>query len=165
MPASSIYKKWDARIDDGVFTKYQCQQWCHTVVPLSLHQESSGKKTNLDPDEALTLRVKLDYTEVGVLLTDEHTKYAREWLAKNWKHFPAWVQGDFGWFSFDGGAHNINVDTGRRPVYTPVWRIHGLHGETLDYSAMAWQTSKSGIIIHNGDLDYHQQQTIVTVTP
>lgn len=136
---SRISRTWRDRIESGVFTKAQCQQWAAAVVPLSKGEHPGGKSTVLTPDEAWELR-DLMIARGGVRLTAEHIDQGQRWIARHKAEFPEWVTERFSHFTYDGKATDVQPLNPYRSQYVPVWTIHGLDGQWLRYTATAWQS-------------------------
>lgn len=143
---STIYRTWVSRIDSGVFTKGQCQQWAHVVIPLSESEEPrGGSRTKLDDYEACDLLKRL-VARGGVHLTDEHTHKGLEWLeryaAKRLPDLPANWRERFSHFLYVGDGRSYGMS--RWKNYVPVWRIVLTDGEAWDYYALSWQAPERG---------------------
>lgn len=144
---SNIYQTWCDRIDSGIFTKGQCQQWAHAVYALSVDEMPSGATTKLDNAEARQLRTRLRENPVG--LTSDHTAQGLDWLrkyaSKRLPNLPADVYGErFSRFVFRGEAVDCTAGQGWRTFYSPVWRIITTDGAAWDYYATAWQGGRLG---------------------
>lgn len=128
-----IFRTWVRRIDSGVLTKSQIQQFA---------RYPGGKSTNLTPDEHATLTAMLEARPVR--LTDDHTRQGIEWLtrygAKRVERLPAWAVERFSHFTYDGETYDIG--TGGWPNKLPVWTIHTLDGRRVKYIANAWQDQR-----------------------
>lgn len=141
---TAIYRTWIRRLDSGTFTKSECGQWAHAVLPLSEDQSPGGLRTNLRPKEARDLRERMA-TRGGVALTSEHVAQGVEWICSRAgrKGLPTWAVDGFERFSFQGdGLDNSN---GYRTQYTPLWRLHTVDGRAIDYTAWSWQSGKDGV--------------------
>jgi len=102
----------------------------------------------LTSGEAVALRAMMRERD-GIELTREHAETGLAWIRKyHADAMPQWVLESFERFTFRGEAYNVAGwdanDYRRRPHYVPVWRIHGVNGEWLDYCAAAWQSGRTG---------------------
>lgn len=135
----NIYSVWLNRIENGIFTKGQCQQFTNFIARSAAGYQPFGRKTNLTGDQCAELVAALA-REGGVRLTDEHTEQGVQWLIRyghkifgaelgdigeQFSHFL--YMGDFRVF---GTYHNGTL---------PVWRIVLKDGREYDYWWAAWQ--------------------------
>lgn len=136
---SPIFRTWLARIDSGVLTKAQCQQFCRVVNTQVLGYDPQGHRTNLTPGEAERLWDVI-HDRGGVLLTPEHEAQGVEWLRKYGQrklNLPQAALDDFHHFSFQGDAELTS--NGYWVQAAPVWRIHTNAGRRFDYFCNSWQ--------------------------
>ena len=140
---SRIYREWVRRIESGVFSKGQCQQWAAVVYPLSESIEPRGKRTNLKDWEARELCQML-WDRGGVSITADHSAQGVAWMQSKRVRdtFPAWALEEFEKFSYQGDAADIGH--GGWPQYIPVWRVHARDGRWLDYYNGSWQSQEPG---------------------
>lgn len=139
---TSIFRTWQKRLESGVFTKSQCQQWARVIVPLTQDREPRGHRTNLTADEADVLMVHMRNAG-GMRLTDEHTAQGLSWLIQNAKKrlpdLPD-VWNAFSHFLYMGEAESYGTSYAR--MYVPVWRIVLRDGTAWDYFTLSWQTGQ-----------------------
>ncbi len=141
MSDSQIFKTWMNRIESGIFTKSQCQQWASAVVPLSNGDRPRGKATRLTPSEARQLRSAI-VRRGGGKLTVEHTNQGMRWLGNGGAErvgLPSDWLARFRGFYFDGRSVNIQPNWG---VYVPLWLVD-LDNEVWAYYAASWQSGSS----------------------
>lgn len=137
---STIYRTWRERIESGVFTKAQCNQWAQAVVPTAYGESPRGKKTNLSQEEAEKLVTLMERGE-GVSLTTEHTEqgiaYLRRYGAKKigipQEYIDAWES-----FTFQG--RTASEDFGS---HTPVWQFTTTTGYEIAYYTTSWQSGNA----------------------
>jgi hypothetical protein len=141
---STIYRTWCDRIDSGTFTKGECGQWAHAVLPIMNGERGGGFRTNLTQVEAITLADRLR-RHWGVDLTAEHTEQGLAWLerfaSKRLPMLPSDWRARFRAFRYMGTGERY--DNG----YVPIWRIvldTGEVGEVelWDYYANSWQSGR-----------------------
>ena len=139
-----IYRTWLDRIESGVLTKAQCQQFCRVVNTQVLGYAPQGHRTNLTAQEAHALHDRI-HERGGVLLTPEHEKQGIEWLrSRNGRKalgLPAEIVDGFHHFSFQGDAELTS--NGYWVQSAPVWRIHLADGRTFDYFCNSWQSGQA----------------------
>lgn len=134
---SSVFRSWRKRVESGVFTKAQCNQWAKAGSRLAFGDEipqwqSTG---NLTADEASEINAMIRYAG-GMRLTEEHDRQGREWL----KRYGVKVL----------GVTSQMVDTidhftydGLNRLSRPVWTVHTTDGRKWRYFSLAWQARLS----------------------
>lgn len=140
-----IFRTWLARIESGVLSKAQCQQFCRVVNTQVIGYAPQGHRTALTPGEAERLWDVI-HDRGGVLLTAEHELQGIEWLRSRHGRkeiaLPQDVLDNFHHFSFQGDAELRS--NGYWVTATPYWRIHTTDGRAFDYFCNSWQGGGGG---------------------
>lgn len=135
--ATRSFKTWTNRIESGVFTKSQCNQFSSAVARIAQGMNPHGKEIVLTAEEAEKLVEAIH--EHGVRLTDEHTQQGLDWLRKYGQKvldLPSDALDLFSHFSYHGGVETYGpYDNGSLPL----WRINLSDGRAIDYYNAAWQ--------------------------
>lgn len=139
MPTNA-FRTWQNRIDSGVFTKAQCNQFAAAVSRLAMELEPRGRRTSLTLDEARNLRTLLR-ERGGVALTPSHRAQGYEWLRNNYHrlNIPSEVVENFSHFTFQGDLQRVGPH-----LSYPMWRVHMIDGRAIDYYYSPWQAFGEG---------------------
>lgn len=141
MTDTKAYRTWSERLDAGILTKGEIQQFGAAITRRAMGLTPHGKRTNLTDSEAEKLYVRIQAKPV--LLTPEHTTQGLTWFAKRAAKaldMESWLVDDvlrlFAMFSWDGTVETTGFnDNGTLPV----WTVHLTDGRMLRYYNGAWQ--------------------------
>lgn len=138
---SRIARVWEDRIESGVMTKSQCQQFARVVALQAAGYQPTGHRTNLTYDEALALYDRIE-ERGGVRLTPEHTEQGLAWLRRFGTKkvgLPDGILDRFSHFTYDGHAE-VTVNAYGMAWAVPFWTIHLTDGSAIEYFCNAWQS-------------------------
>jgi hypothetical protein len=141
MTDTRAYRTWSERLDAGVLTKGEIQQFGAAITRRATGLNPHGRQTNLTGAEAEKLYVRIQAKPV--LLTPEHTTQGLTWFAKRAAKAldmaPELVDeivANFAMFSWDGTIETAGY---YQNGTLPVWTVHLTDGRTLRYFNGAWQ--------------------------
>lgn len=141
----SSYKLWDKRLrESDTLTRGQIRQFCNAITAGALGYMIGGQRTNLTPDECVSLTQQFYERSQGYKLTRDHEKFGLEWLRTDTKRATSLgvteqILDDFKEFRFVDTRVVSERNWGARAHIVPVYRVVTHSGDEVEYSWSPWQ--------------------------